>query len=508
MGLLGKIFGHDSDSQHSSAIARVAELLRECEYGSIGSAISRPARISSAQQVQAAQLFIDALKSLEKMEGPLAGLLGTSCTKSEVKNVTDIIGWLLGSGLNPNAIIQGEPLAHAVIDNADGSLSIEFGLEMLILAGADVNATSSSGKTVLGSWLSGKPISFRYTADSFFKAGATFNQVDLSDHKLYETIFQYGLFRAARAIPSASLAEHANLRGENGYALLHLAAGGQCLGVIGGRDPMLDEIYESNGHYPALTEMLLQAGADISAKTKAGHDAMSIAVRLNHMDTAKVLEKWSKDAGRASLSEALNTAINSKATPLFLAAFDGNLNDVEKFLEHGADPNIRSFVNYDFPAEDTMLPAGVPPKVASLFFEQFMRKLQRPDSFLDISLGLTNLHYPCLHGYTDIVHCLLEAGENPNARSFHGIFPLYVAAEMGHLEIVMDLIAHGADIDQVTPLNCTALLNAAEEGHVDVVLYLLSMGADPSIANAFGSTPLDGAIRYGHADVAAILSNA
>lgn len=271
---------------------------------------------------------------------------------------------------------------------------------------------------------------------------------------------------------------------------------------------MLDEIYESNGHYPALTEMLLQAGADISAKTKAGHDAMSIAVRLNHMDTAKVLEKWSKDAGRASLSEALNTAINSKATPLFLAAFDGNLNDVEKFLEHGADPNIRSFVNYDFPAEDTMLPAGVPPKVASLFFEQFMRKLQRPDSFLDISLGLTNLHYPCLHGYTDIVHCLLEAGENPNARSFHGIFPLYVAAEMGHLEIVMDLIAHGADIDQVTPLNCTALLNAAEEGHVDVVLYLLSMGADPSIANAFGSTPLDGAIRYGHADVAAILSNA
>ena len=112
MGLLGKIFGHDSDSQHSSAIARVAELLRECEYGSIGSAISRPARISSAQQVQAAQLFIDALKSLEKMEGPLAGLLGTSCTKSEVKNVTDIIGWLLGSGLNPNAIIQGEPLAH------------------------------------------------------------------------------------------------------------------------------------------------------------------------------------------------------------------------------------------------------------------------------------------------------------------------------------------------------------------------------------------------------------
>lgn len=509
MGLFGKLFGSgNSDLQQSKEIARVFELLREKDFESIGLVLSCPIRINSAQQTQAAQLFIDALEMLGKVEGPISEILGRKYTKSEKENVARIIVWLLNGGLSPNALIQGEPLAHAVISNVNSSLARELGLEALIHAGADVNATSSTGKTVLGSLLSDRSISFNYTADSFLEAGAVFNRADLADHKLYETAFQCGLLRIARAIPAESLAKHVNVHGKHSFTLLHLVAGGPGLDAIDGREPIFAKMYAANGNYPVLAKMLLQAGADPATKNNAGHDAMTIAVRLHHMDTAEVLDSWVAGTDGISLSESLNTPIAGKATRLFLASFDGNVNDVEELLEHGADPNVRSFVDYDLAAEDKVLRPGVPPMVASLFAQEIAVKLRIPEKFLDMSLGLTNLHYPCLFGRSDVVHCLLEAGEDPNARSFHGLFPLYIAAEHGRLDIVMDLVEHGAEINQTTPLNCTALLNAAEEGHGDVVGYLLQMGADASIANKAGETPLDGAVRGGHTNVVDILRNA
>lgn len=514
MGLFGNLFGNNKASQQSREIARVSELLQNKDYRTLGTIISNPIQIQASQQEQGAQLYLQALKTYDHLEaskmfnrtdGPLSGLLGNSYSQEEMKNVANIIVWLLNSGLDPNTTIQQEPLAHAVIENANGSYSIELGLEALIRAGLDVNTTSVSGKTVLGSLLTRGMMPFRYTADSFVNSGAVLNQSDLADHKVYETVFQNGLYRIAKIIPTASLSQHVNVPGKNSLTLLHLTSGGLGLDVMRGDTQMFDEMYASNGRYPELAEMLLVAGADIAATTNTGHDAMSIAVSFNHMDTAKILDAWAANHGGSTLSEAINTPIDSKATHLFLSSFDGNTREVMELLDQGADPNIRSYINYNFLAEDTMLPSGMPTKVASLFFEQSMMRQRHPDKFFDMSLGLTNLHYPCLEGYADVVHLLLEAGEDPSARSFHGIFPLYVAAEMGHLEIVRDLVEHGAEIDQTTPNNCTALLNAAEEGHADVVSYLLSRGADPSIANKFGATPLDGALRYGHQDVANIL---
>lgn len=505
MALFSNLFGRNSKSQQSKEIAQVSELLQKKDFDGVGNVISSPIQIQDSQQEQAAKLYVDAIKTIDRVDSSLSRIVDDSHSKKEKRNVREIIVWLLNGGLNPNTRIQGEPLAHSVIQNASGSTSIDLGLEPLIRAGLNVNATSANGKTVLGALLSKGVMSFRHSAESFVNAGARFNQDDLADHRIYETIFQYGLYDVAKLIPTLSLEQHANIHGRSSFTLLHLASGGLGLNVKKGDTQMLDKMYAANKHYPDLIEMLLRAGADAKATTNTGHDAMSIAVSFNHMDTAKVLDGWAAVSGGPRLTDTINTPINGKATHLFLSSFDGNTREVAELLEQGADPNIRSYVNYDFLAEGTMQPAGLPTKVASLFYEQSLVKQGRPEKFYDMSLGLTNLYYPCLEGYSDVVHLLLEAGEDPSARSFHGLFPLYVAAEMGHFEIVQDLIEHGAEIDQTTPNNCTALLNAAEEGHAGIVYYLLNQGADRSIANKFGATPLDGALRYGHQNVALIL---
>lgn len=193
---------------------------------------------------------------------------------------------------------------------------------------------------------------------------------------------------------------------------------------------------------------------------------------------------------------------NQLITPLFIAAYNNDSVGVAKCLSSGADPNTPSLVNVDL---DQLFTPAIPQKAGALILQQLMMKERHPDAFCELNLGISNLHYPALEGYKEVVHELLEAGENPDTRSLNGLFPLYSAAEMGHSEIIIDLLEHGADINQVTPNNCTALLNAAEEGHTEIVKLLLQYGADPDIKNKFGATPLDGAIRYQHMETAMVL---
>jgi ankyrin repeat protein len=56
--------------------------------------------------------------------------------------------------------------------------------------------------------------------------------------------------------------------------------------------------------------------------------------------------------------------------------------------------------------------------------------------------------------------------------------PLMRAAAIGHIELVRELIAEGADINQRGPRGSTALMFAAGAGHLDVVQELVQRGAD------------------------------
>jgi uncharacterized protein len=79
----------------------------------------------------------------------------------------------------------------------------------------------------------------------------------------------------------------------------------------------------------------------------------------------------------------------------------------------------------------------------------------------------------------------------------HGGFSaLHLAVRQGADEVVKELLAAGADINEPSGGDhSTPLLMAAINGHWDLARYLLEQGADPNIASDAGATPLYGVIN-------------
>jgi ankyrin repeat protein len=65
-----------------------------------------------------------------------------------------------------------------------------------------------------------------------------------------------------------------------------------------------------------------------------------------------------------------------------------------------------------------------------------------------------------------------------------------MAAQEGHLSVVMYLVQQGADKDQADINGATPLLKTVSKGHLSVVKYLVQQGADKHKANNNGVTPL------------------
>ena len=79
--------------------------------------------------------------------------------------------------------------------------------------------------------------------------------------------------------------------------------------------------------------------------------------------------------------------------------------------------------------------------------------------------NVTSLHSAAAGGSREIVHALMEADANPNARQEGGFTALHSAAQNGDEEMARDLLEHGADPTLATDDGRTAAAIAKEKGH-------------------------------------------
>lgn len=79
--------------------------------------------------------------------------------------------------------------------------------------------------------------------------------------------------------------------------------------------------------------------------------------------------------------------------------------------------------------------------------------------------NVTPLHSAAAGGSAKIVHVLLGAGADPNARQNGGFTALHAAAQNGDAAMTRDLLDHGADRDAATDDGRTALAIAEAQGH-------------------------------------------
>ena len=97
-------------------------------------------------------------------------------------------------------------------------------------------------------------------------------------------------------------------------------------------------------------------------------------------------------------------------------------------------------------------------------------------------LGVTPLWLASTHGTQDdatLVTQLLRAGADPNVAHLSGESPLMAAARTGRVQVVMALLAEGADVNATdTGHDQTALMWAAANRHPGVVETLVAAGAE------------------------------
>ncbi len=102
--------------------------------------------------------------------------------------------------------------------------------------------------------------------------------------------------------------------------------------------------------------------------------------------------------------------------------------------------------------------------------------------------GGTPLHKAAFDG-TDI-DLLLDAKADVNRHDNHGMTPLHIATQRGHLELVAELLSAGAKINEPTRNGDTPLFlsfeNDDQEDHFPIKYFLILNGADVNARNARG----------------------
>jgi ankyrin repeat protein len=88
----------------------------------------------------------------------------------------------------------------------------------------------------------------------------------------------------------------------------------------------------------------------------------------------------------------------------------------------------------------------------------------------------------------ELLKILLDAGANTIFST--GFSIMGKAAEQAGIEIMEVLVDAGCDVDEVSSLGDTPLVNACLRGRDEVVRYLLNAGADPNLSGRNGVSPL------------------
>jgi len=150
-------------------------------------------------------------------------------------------------------------------------------------------------------------------------------------------------------------------------------------------------------------------------------------------------------------------------TRLMMAAYEGNLQEMERLVKSGADVNARNDVN---------------------------------NTPLHFAAGATPIQNQIYRGSPEAVAYLIRHGADVNAQNKTGITPLMDAVYNNNLDSLKVLLAHGADVNKESKYVATALSEAIIRRYRDIAIELLHHGANPNFKDFTGRTPIEVAEKF------------
>lgn len=216
----------------------------------------------------------------------------------------------------------------------------------------------------------------------------------------------------------------------------------------------------------------------------------------------------------ASVLQKIQNYSQRKELQLAQAIASNNLQEINRLLEEGIDPNVRivgeqlnPLIFLVFAKNWFTLPANSPYVRGQTLYEinakteclHLLLKYQANPNVRD-NLGRTVLEIAITWCMPNIVRLLLSFGADPNFTSADGVYPLMKAVMLGirdarpmaqKLKIAEDLIDSGAEVDALGGNGRTALMYAASHGRMEMADLLVTKGALLSIEDRVGNTAFD-----------------
>jgi len=239
-----------------------------------------------------------------------------------------------------------------------------------------------------------------------------------------------------------------------------------------------------------MVEFLIAKGASVNTNDNQGRTALSQAIMGGRTEVVELLRRHGAkeslhdvvtlgdtDAVKHLLSKGtdINVRENNGATPLLIAARNGQEEIVKLLIAKDADVNAKNKEG------NTPLIAAVRnghKEIAELLIAKGA-DINAKGSRDYTALIRAVINPAPMEGSIEITKLLLARGADIEARQEHGATPLACAAYAGNTESAKLLIEHGANIEaKLNDGETTPLLRAVSQEYVETAKLLLDKGAN------------------------------
>ncbi|KLU91679.1 hypothetical protein MAPG_10197 [Magnaporthiopsis poae ATCC 64411] len=248
-----------------------------------------------------------------------------------------------------------------------------------------------------------------------------------------------------------------NRPGTNGWTLLH--------GSIIGANPA--------GRFAgSATELLLDLGADLEAKSNQGTTPLILAAERGRME-------WLQ--GLIDRGANINALGPEGDTPLIAAVRNGHVASASLLLSRGADVSAKNSQGWD---AGHLAAASGNSACLGLLLEH------RADINAKTNEGQSLILLATANGATECVEILLNSGASVADADSKQYSAVHLASDRGYIDCLKLLVEKGADPMAINSDLNTAAHLAAYGGKADCLQYLIDLGVDISAKNRRDQTPI------------------